>query len=192
MSKDYGWFSPVKGTYPGLAQIDKTARVALNDVENVVRGTVLVLGSDEAGATFAIANASSDPALCFFALQDGKDTQAELAGSVWYDSDKYPKTAAEDPLISKKVRPAKKGPAITGIAVNNPGEYETSEIKADDDFAIGATVYLGADGLLAASGSKAIGVVTEAKHSRWCNDAPAGGNGNRQGAKVDVIRFKVA
>lgn len=193
----YGWFSPVKGSYPGLGQEDKTAQlIAGTTLSDICRGLILELAEDSDGnAVFKIANASSKPQVCFISLQPGDDRQAEYAGATWYDAGKMPVSgvaAAKAAGINPKVVPFKNGPAVTGLAVTMSGEYETSVFE-DDTYAIGDGVKVSANGKLAKGtlGTDAcIGVVTAAPYKRWCNDGPVTGNPNRQGSMQLVLRFK--
>ena len=47
MAQKYGWFSPVKGAYPGMGQEDKTAELVVSDAETVCRGMILELNAEE-------------------------------------------------------------------------------------------------------------------------------------------------
>lgn len=176
-----GWFSPVKGSYPSLAQVDKTLPVAEGS-SKIERGTIVALAEDSTGASkngvFKVAEASDE--ILYVSLQDDTDPTAGFAGTAF------------DP----------KGdgvPAITGIDLAQDGEYETSVFDDDKTYAVGQKLYA-ANGLLTNEGSgKVVGVVTGVPASRWVNDAIAVADkagskdprlAKRTGARVRVLRFK--
>ena len=175
-----GWFSPVKGSYPSLAQVDKTLPIAEGSAK-IERGTIVALAADSTGAykngVFKVAEASDE--ILYVSLQDDTDPTAGFAGTAF------------DP----------KGgvPAITGIDLAQDGEYETSVFDGDKTYTIGQKLYV-ANGLLTNEGSgKVVGVVTGVPTTRWVNDAvavpdKAGSKdprlAKRTGARVSVLRFK--
>lgn len=176
-----GWFSPVKGSYPSLAQVDKTLPIAAGSAK-IERGTIVALaqGDDpKSDGVFKVADATDT--VLYVSLQDDTDPTAGFAGSAF------------DP----------KGgvPAITGIDLAQDGEYETS-VFAAGDYVVGDKLYV-ADGQLTKTGSgKVVGIVTRAPATRWVNDAiavPDQSNGKtdprlalRTGARLSVLRFKTA
>ena len=82
------WFSPIKGAYPGLVQIDKTLPAA-SDAEGIVRGSVVYVTSDNTFAPCTDAQATDPEAYPFFVLVGQDDFQAGMAGTVGYgDGDK--------------------------------------------------------------------------------------------------------
>lgn len=175
-----GWFSPVKGSYPSLAQVDKTLPIAEGSAK-IERGTIVALAEDSTGASkngvFKVAEASDE--ILYVSLQDDTDPTAGFAGTAF------------DP----------KGgvPAITGIDLAQDGEYETSVFDGDKTYTVGQKLYA-ANGLLTNEGSgKVVGVVTGVPTTRWVNDAvavpdKAGSKdprlAKRTGARMSVLRFK--
>lgn len=170
-----GWFSPVKGSYPSLAQVDKT--LPLDSGLKIERGMILALGSTDGKPVWKLPTSADK--LLYVALQDSTDPTAGFAGTSF------------DP----------KGgvPAITGIDLAQDGEYETSVFKGDD-YVIGQKLYAGADGFLTNAGSgDPVGYVTSLPTERWINNAiavPKNGTDQRlayrTGAARMVIRFKTA
>lgn len=180
-----GWFSPVKGSYPSLAQVDKTLPVAAG-AEAIKRGTIVALVEDSTGnsteGVFKIASATDT--ILYVSLQDYNDPTAGFAGTSF------------DP----------KGgvPAITGIDLQQDGEYETSVFDTNKTYKVGDKLYV-AGGVLTNAGSEGdtvVGVVTSPAKERWVNNAiavPSQKNGPtdprlaiRTGANLSVIRFKTA
>lgn len=177
-----GWFSPVKGEYPGLSQVDKTLPVA-SDVSALERGQIVVLkagsnDNEEKNGVWAVATAA-DTDLFFVALQDYNDPTAGFAGTSF-----NPKDGGK--------------PCITAIDLAQDGEYETSVYDTTvSDWKVGDKVYVGAEGKLTNTGATAIGYLTAAPATRWVNNAIALPPGQtdarlayRTGASVSVIRFK--
>ena len=176
-----GWFSPVKGEYPGLAQVDKALLLA-DGVTSIERGMIVALGAgngeDGDEGVWQKPNGTTDK-LLYVALQDYVDPTAGFAGTAF------------DP----------KGgvPNITGIDLAQEGEYETSVFDTTKTYAVGEALYV-EDGVLTNSGSgTVVGYVTSPSTSRWINNAiavPADGEDQRlairTGATKKVIRFKTA
>jgi hypothetical protein len=187
-----GWFSPIKGHYPSLGQIDKTLPVQTGN-EGIVRGMVIEMtaGTNSDGE-FKIAADATNEALLYIALQDYKDAQAGMAGSTAFDHDV---PSITEGIIT--IPGAKAGvPAITGLSLSMEGEYETDQFDKESL----ATASIG-DGLTVENGmfKKAAGstgivaILTGVPASRWVNNAPAKTQGTqvvRQGANVSVIRFR--
>ena len=183
-----GWFSPVKGAYPGLGQVDKTLPTVAG--LTVKRGMIVKLaagdGSDlQKNGVWDKPSSSND--ILYVALQDSTDPTAGFAGTSF------------DP----------KGgvPCITALDLNQDAEYETDMFDgADSDIAtlaskytIGKALYANADGLLTdTQGSNTlVGYVTGVPASRWINNAIAVPPGQtdqrlayRTGATKTVLRFK--
>lgn len=177
-----GWFSPVKGPYPSLAQVDKTLPAA-DSVTTFERGMIVAVTSDATGANAEFKIAGNTDSILYVALQDSSDPTAGFVGTAF------------DPQGGK--------PAIGALDLTQDGEYETSVYdKTKTNYTVGAKLYV-ADGLLTTTGSDGtnplVGYVTAAPFERWVNDAVAvPGSPNdrrlavRTGANVSVIRFKTA
>lgn len=176
-----GWFSPVKGHYPSLGQVDKTLPVKAG-VTAIARGTIVALEADSDSAEGVWDVASGSDKLLYVALQDYTDPTAGFAGSAF------------DP----------KGgvPRITALSLDQEGEYETTEFKTDDTYAVGAALYV-VNGKLQATNpgsGTVVGYVTMAPAERWINNAiavPDQTNGTtdprlaiRTGANKFVLRFR--
>lgn len=175
-----GWFSPVKGSYPSLAQVDKTLPVSEGNTA-IKRGTILALVEDGTGnskeGAWKIAEANDK--ILYVSLQDYTDPTAGFAGTAF------------DP----------KGgvPAITGIDLHQDGEYETSVFDTNKTYKVGQALYVD-NGVLTNEGAGTlVGYVTSPATSRWINNAiavPADGTDQRlairTGATEQVLRFKTA
>ena len=174
-----GWFSPVKGTYPDLAQVDKTLPVK-GGVKAIERGTIVALKADSDGnsaeGVWDVAGVTDK--LLYIALQDYTDPTAGFAGTAF------------DP----------KGgvPCITALALDMDAEYETSVFDTDKTYVAGDALKV-VDGKLtkATSGDNVIGYVTKPATERWINNAiavPANGTDQRlairTGANKFVLRFR--
>ena len=175
-----GWFSPVKGAYPGLGQVDKT--LPLSAGVKLERGMIVALNpgtndKEEKNGVWALPKATDK--LLYVALQDSSDPTAGFAGTSF------------DP----------KGgvPCITALDLNQDAEYETSVFKGSA-FTVGQPLYAGTDGYItnADPGSaQVIGYVTGVPTERWVNNAIAVPPdctdqrlAYRTGASVSVLRFK--
>lgn len=181
------WFSPVKGVYPSLAQVDKTLSVKEGiDLDDIKRGTVMHVDADT--NTFALGAAEGNT---YISLQNGDDTQAEFAGGTWFGNGKTD-------IASGTKKPGT--PSVTGLSMTMAGEYETDNYKGTD-ITVGTKLTAGNDGVIAkakeASGEVAadpvFAICTSAPTSRWVNNAEVTsgyGASRRQGASVSVIRFK--
>ena len=174
-----GWFSPVKGTYPDLAQVDKTLPVK-GGVKTIERGTIVALKADSDGnsaeGVWDVAGATDK--LLYIALQDYTDPTAGFAGTSF------------DP----------KGgvPCITALSLDMDAEYETSVFDAEKTYAAGDALKV-VNGRLtkAENGDNVIGYVTKPKTERWINNAiavPADVTDQRlavrTGANKFVLRFR--
>ena len=179
-----GWFSPLKGQYPSLAQIDKTLSVGVGE-EGIVRGSLIYVDASydgDAGGVFRLAGAAqaSDPtAHLYFALQGQDDFQAGMAGTI-----------GQGPATDQNG--AAGAARITGLSVAMPLEFQTDQYYGD--LVVGQILTVGVDsetneaGKLVAhsSGKNAVARVTAAPFERWVNDAVAV-EGRRTGAAVTVI-----
>lgn len=184
-----GWFSPVKGSYPSLAQVDKTLPVA-EGADTIQRGTIVALVEDSTGTSkegvFKVADATDT--ILYVSLQDYNDPTAGYAGTAFV------------PEGGKSV-PAGGVPAINGIDLQQDGEYETSVFDTSKTYKVGDKLYV-AGGVLTNAGSEGdtvVGVVTSPAKERWVNNAIAAPSKQkdprlalRTGASVSVIRFKTA
>lgn len=183
-----GWFSPVKGSYPSLAQVDKTLPVSGDNVASIQRGTILALAKDESGTykqgVFKIAGASDE--ILYVSLQDYNDPTAGYAGTAFVPA-------------GGQALPDGGVPAITGIDLGQDGEYETSVFDPDKTYNVGDKLYVVGGVLTNAPGTKLVGYVTSPATDRWVNNAIAAKKGEtdprlaiRTGATMSVIRFKTA
>lgn len=180
-----GWFSPVKGTYPDLAQVDKTLPVK-GGVKAIERGTIVALKADSDGnsdeGVWDVAGATDK--LLYVALQDYTDPTAGFAG-----------TAFVPPTPSK---PAGGEPRITALSLDMDAEYETTVFDAGKTYAAGdALKVVNGELTKAESGDNVIGYVTKPATERWINNAiaaPANGTDQRlavrTGANKFVLRFR--
>ena len=176
-----GWFSPVKGSYPSLAQVDKTLPVD-DSASTLVRGMIVTMATDtNSKPVWKIADGTKDT--YYVALQDYSDPTAGFAGSTFDPNGGTPK--------------------INGIDLHQDGEYETSVFDSNiQDYAVGDELYVGEGGILTktkAEGAQLVGIVTLAPTTRWINNAialPADQKDPRlairTGANKPVIRFKTA
>lgn len=193
------WFSPVKGVYPSLAQIDKTLPIdgSIEDLKSIKRG--IVMHVDGATNTFALGAAEGNT---YVSLQNYDDTQAEFAGGVWFGKGKTDiANGTESPGT----------PSVTGLSMTMAGEYETDNFLGE--IKVGDKLTAGADGVIVAvqapaegeaaeaaegeaaeeSTSAVFAICTAAPAFRWVNNAEVTsgyGASRRQGASVQVIRFK--
>ena len=177
-----GWFSPVKGAYPSLGQVDKTLPLSA-DVEKLERGMIVALNpgtndKEEKNGVWALPKATDK--LLYVALQDSSDPTAGFAGTSF------------DP----------KGgvPCITALDLNQDAEYETSVFDGDVTYAVGDPLKANSDGILTKSTGEndvVVGYVTGVPTDRWVNNAIAVPPWQkdqrlayRTGATVSVLRFK--
>lgn len=174
-----GWFSPIKGSYPSLAQVDKTLPVK-SDATAIVRGSILALDGEGTEGVWKLANNTDK--LFYVALQDYNDPTAGYAGTAHGDRAGTPR--------------------ITALSLDMAGEYETSEYDATKTYTVGGALTVSGGKLTPASeeGNNAVvGYVTLVPTSRWINNAislPSGGTdqrlATRTGAQKRVIRFRTA
>lgn len=174
-----GWFSPLKGRYPSLGQIDKTVPVKDGSINSVKRGTILALVADASSPDGVWKVAGRQDMSLYVSLQDYVDPTAGFAGTAF------------DP----------KGgvPRITGICLSQKAEYQSSVFDRSVKYSIGDE--LTADnGIItkAAEGDHVFGVVTHTPFRRWVNNAIAVPNNGqdprlaiRTGSSLFVLGFTV-
>lgn len=171
-----GWFSPVKGSYPSLAQVDKTLPVDKDAA--IVRGTIVAMVEDGNSSEGKFQVAKAKDKLLYVSLQDYTDPTAGFAGTAFDPNGGVPR--------------------ITALSLDQDGEYETSVFKGTG-FKVGEAVYVD-NGVLTATDpgeGTVVGYVTAAPADRWVNNAiavPEGGTDQRlavrTGAQLSVLRFR--
>lgn len=194
-----GWFSPIKGHYPSLGQIDKTLPVA-EGATGIQRGMVIAIAEGAGDGEFAVPSTVTDAneGLLYIALQDYDDAQAGMAGTTGFDGGSPADKVDADFPANMLVRAG--APTITGLALSMDGEYETDQYDtqslADKKAGTPLTV---ANGLFKAAGDddKVVAYLTGPVASRWVNNAPVKPSKTapkhtvtRQGRNVSVIRFR--
>ena len=176
-----GWFSPVKGTYPDLAQVDKTLPVK-GGVKTIERGTIVTLKADSDGnsaeGVWDVAGATDK--LLYIALQDYTDPTAGYAGTAFDPNGGVPR--------------------INALALDMDAEYETSvfDLALKNNCVAGDPLKVVNGRLAKASGGdNVIGYVTLPPTERWINNAiavPADVTDQRlavrTGANKFVLRFR--
>lgn len=185
------WFSPIKGAYPGLVQIDKTLPAA-SDAEGIVRGSVVYVTSDNTFAPCTDAQATNPEAYPFFALVGQDDFQAGMAGTVGYGDGQANFGGTNRPATLVAGGTGK----VTALAVGMPMEFQTDQFEVTVGCAVGdyltvGTSADGTDGLLVphVGGANVVAQVTAVPTARWVNDATAV-EGRRTGALVNVIQAR--
>ena len=180
-----GWFSPVKGSYPSLAQVDKTLPVDAS-AKTIKRGTIVALSTDSTGVSkegvWKIAT-GADTEILYVAIQDYSDPTAGFAGSAF----------VPNPTGTHPARPA-----ITALDLAQDAEYETDVFDTTQDYVVGQKLYVGDGGKLSGTqNGQVVGYVTLPATSRWINNAIAVPDGEtdqrlayRTGATRTVLRFK--
>lgn len=186
-----GWFSPIKGHYPSLGQIDKTLPVAAGDSNTgIVRGMIIEMTPGvNADGEFKIAEDATNEALLYIALQDYKDAQAGMAGTTGFDANVPSITEGNitTPAVTAGV------PAITGLSLSMEGEYETDQFDSTLEGASVGDPLTVKNGLLSKGAGNVVGYLMGTPATRWVNNATAKKQGQqvvRQGANVTVIRFR--
>lgn len=185
-----GWFSPIKGGYPGLGQIDKTLPVATGASNTAIeRGMIIEMVADAVNAdgAFKVAEDATNEGLLYIALQDYDDAQAGMAGTTGFDG-----ASASLTGVTAGV------PTITGLSLSMEGEYETDQFDGDSlkSASVGAKLGVSNGVIKVASDGNFIGYLTSTPYSRWVNNAvakPDSGTkhtATRQGKNVAVIRFR--
>lgn len=180
-----GWFSPVKGEYPGLAQVDKALLLA-DSVTSIERGMIVALGEGDnnTGDEGVWKLPEATDKLLYVALQDYTDPTAGFAGTAF------------DPSGNGK-------PRINALDLAMDAEYETSVFDLSKTYRVGDKLMAGTDGKLTlqAGDGYTVGYVTMVPKKRWINNAVAvkGNTGvadprvaYRTGATETVLRFKTA
>lgn len=180
-----GWFSPIKGHYPSLGQIDMSLPVAADDGNEVIERGMIIAVTDK--GEFKIATGDED--LLYISLQNYTDAQAGMAGTVGLE----PKGDAEAFVGNV---PTVGLPKITGLSLRMEGEYETSVFTGITDTTPIGTPLKVSSGMLtpAGEGETPVAYLTGKVASRWVNNATSKIQGNevvRQGGTVSVIRFSV-
>lgn len=197
-----GWFSPIKGHYPSLGQIDKTLPVK-DGVTGISRGTIVALTTDtvHTDGVFALPTTTTPAALLYVSLQEYDDSQAGMAGTVAFDAGTAP--AKSNPKFPENMNVKPGVPAITGLSLAMDGEYETDQYDASitKETPVGTKLGVTDTGFIKKledgdTDSTVIGYLTGVPASRWVNNAiakPDGGTvprlATRQGKNVTVIRF---
>lgn len=192
-----GWFSPIKGHYPSLGQIDKTLPVDTDESNKAIeRGMIIEMAADAVNAdgAFKIATSSSAEGLLYVSLQDYDDAQAGMAGTTGFDGNVPSITEGNIniPGVTAGV------PAITGLSLSMDGEYETDQFVGLEGAAVGTKLWVNDSGMITAADEDGsfFGYLTGAPYSRWVNNAvakPENGTkrtATRQGKNVTVIRFR--
>jgi hypothetical protein len=174
------WFSPLKGAYPGLVQIDKTLAVGSRET-GIVRGSLVYVDGSGETPVFRLAGdtQATDPtAYLYFTLVGQEDFQAGMAGTIGQG-------------------PAGGVARITALAVGMPMEFQSDQYDHEGDFDVGTLLTVGAgvngdgdtvDGLLCvhATGENVVAQVTAVPAERWVNDAVRV-PGRATGALLEVI-----
>lgn len=177
-----GWFSPIKGHYPSLSQIDKTLPVATGN-EGILRGMIIEMTpGTNADGEFKVAADATNEALLYIALQDYKDAQAGMAGTTGFDEADVAKTGVVPGV-----------PAITGLSLSMEGEYETDQFDSTLEGASVGDPLTVKNGLLSKGAGTVVGYLMGTPATRWVNNATAKAQGAqvvRQGKNVSVIRFR--
>lgn len=190
-----GWFSPIKGDYPSLGQIDKTLPVDTDESNKAIeRGMIIEMAADAVNAdgAFKIATSSSNEGLLYVSLQDYDDAQAGMAGTTGFDGNVPSITEGNIniPGVTAGV------PAVTGLSLSMDGEYETDQFVGLEGAAVGTKLWVDNGRIVKANGDNFFGYLTGAPYSRWVNNAvakPENGTkrtATRQGKNVTVIRFR--
>ena len=180
-----GWFSPLKGVYPGLAQIDKTLSVGVGET-GIVRGSLMYVDASYNtgdGGVFRLADEgrATDPAAyLYFALVGQDDFQAGMAGSIGQGN---AQVGDENGVFTAGAA------RVTGLAVGMPMEFQTDQFTGQ--LVTGDYLTCGADGKLVkhTAGDNVVAQVTASAFNRWVNDAVAI-EGRRTGASVSVINAR--
>lgn len=172
--------NPIKGAFPHKDQHDRTAVVAVGS-EKIERGSVIRVNSN---GEFEIApNADIFP--MFLALQGYKDLQATMAGFFGQ---------GVGPVVDPD-KPVSKGPAISGIHMDDGDVWETDMFDvdvADSAWTINAklTVKNGLITVAAAEGNdNVIGYLVKGPTFRYINNAPTA-SGTMTGESRRVIQFQ--
>jgi len=193
--------SPKKGAYPHKDQHDRTCVVAY-DAEGtnkkIERGMVVRVNAD--GQFEVAADASKFP--LYLALQNYGDLQAHMAGFFGAGVgpvDKTKQTYGQFGTVDDKFGTAPdvgpKGPAITGIHMDDGDVWQTDMFDESAEYNVGdpLTVAAGRLTTTGASGNNIVGYVTAVPYTRWANDGVdknAGMEGFMTGALIRVFDFQ--
>lgn len=197
-----GWFSPIKGHYPSLSQLDKTLPVEFGESNEAIRrGMIIEMTADDVNAAgvFKLAADATNDAMLYIALQDYTDAQAGMAGTTGFDGNVPPITEGNISIPGATAGV----PAITGLSLSMEGEYETSEYTGLESARVGDPLTV-KNGKLTAIDNPAdpkqhvVAYLMSAPYSRWVNNAvakPVGADARsgavvRLGASQPVIRFR--
>lgn len=191
--------SPIKGGFPHKDQHDRTAPVALDNKANegIERGSVIRI--NDKGEFELADNASVFP--MFLALQPVTDLQAQMAG--FFGAGRGPTLAeADDGLnvvnkFGEAPAASTKGPAISGIHMDDGDVWETDEFDENADWSKAnfndpLTVKAGRITCDGATEENCVGFLVKKPYQRYANDAwpkdmP---KGIMTGAKIRVIQFQ--
>ena len=179
------WFSPIKGAYLTLGQIDKTARAVstdskantgtYGDAKLIKRGMFLML-NDKGNFEPYPDKAGPDKGAPYIALQNYSDYQAGAAGSgaeAWENGNAT--GTSQSGLVTTGVYglDAVQAPAITGLSTLMDGEYQTNAFDTSKTYKVGSPLTV-KNGVLTLSDTtdtgNVVGYVTAAPFSRWVND----------------------
>ena len=201
-----GWFSPIKGAYPSLQQIDRTLLVdGTATPENIHRGSLIAVVNGK----FKLAT-NADEGELYFALQDYMDSQADMAGQTNYNggshkvftkADKETDDALGEGALHKDLNIGQYlasydedfagQPAITGLSLRMPGEYQTNQFDGTPEVGDKLTVENGKLKKVTAS-EAVVAVVTKAPFRRWINDFDTNSKPTGTGNSTNVIQFITA
>lgn len=180
------WFSPIKGVYPGLAQIDRTLPVGADETD-IVRGSIVYVdenGGDPVFRLADVAQASDAEADLHIVLVGQDDFQAGMAGSIGQGQ-------SPDTLYADNPSRA----VITALSFHMPMEFQTDEWETtgyDGNYNVGTLLTVGAGGKLTPredTTEVTLAQVTKFPFVRWVNNAVAI-PGRRTGANVTVLQAR--
>lgn len=187
--------SPKKGGFPFKDQHDRTCVVAADKANKAIeRGSVICVNKD--GQFELAADTSVWP--LYLALQNYGDLTANMAGFFGLGAGPTNVPPAEPTayggvkdVFGKAPEVGPKGPAITGIHMDDGDVWQTDMFDEDADYEIGARVTV-KDGLITTAGAddtNTVGYVTAVPYTRWSNDAVAV-EGLMTGAHIRVLDFQ--
>lgn len=187
--------SPKKGGFPFKDQHDRTCVVAADEANKAIeRGSVVRVNKD--GQFELAADTSVQP--LYLALQNYNDLQANMAGFFGLGVGPTNVPPAEPTayggvkdVFGKAPAVGPKGPAITGIHMDDGDVWQTDMFDEDADYEIGDPVTV-KDGIITTAGAddtNTVGYVTAVPYTRWANDAVAA-PGLMTGAMIRVLDFQ--